>query len=107
MKNAQNDFIRALIVDDEQDARENLAYVLSDVGINVSVAGMAKDTAQAEKYIKTHEPDLVFLDIHMPGEDGICFLQRIGHIPVQVRRTLISSTSVPPTLLNPAIMTGL
>ncbi len=61
--------IRALIVDDEPPARDELAFLLtrfSDVSV-VAQAGSAREAVQA---IREFEPDVVFLDIEMPGGSG-------------------------------------
>jgi two-component system, LytTR family, response regulator len=60
---------RVLIVDDEAPARRKLARFLGDDARFV-VAGEAEDGAQAVEQIVALEPDLIFLDIQMPGLDG-------------------------------------
>jgi DNA-binding LytR/AlgR family response regulator len=58
-----------LIVDDEASARSRLTRMLS-THPNVSVVGQASDGLQALESIERLRPDLVFLDIQMPGLDG-------------------------------------
>jgi two-component system, LytTR family, response regulator LytT len=62
--------ITALIVDDEQLASDELAYLLKDFA-DVEVIGSARNGLQALKLIEDLEPDLVFLDVQMPGMDGL------------------------------------
>lgn len=62
--------IRALIVDDEEPARERLRRLLGEVG-DVEVAGEAADGEQAMAQIAALAPDVVFLDIQMPGATGL------------------------------------
>jgi two-component system LytT family response regulator/two-component system response regulator LytT len=62
--------ISTLIVDDEQLASDELAYLLKDFP-DVDVIGSAKNGLQAVKLIEDLEPDLVFLDVQMPGMDGL------------------------------------
>ncbi len=63
-----------MVIDDERDIREALQGVLSDEGYRVVVAGNAKD---AFSKLKNGPPDLVLLDIWMPGMDGVEALKRI------------------------------
>ncbi len=61
-----------LVVDDEPDIRNLVQEILMDEGYNVSVA---ENTAVARKHANSKRPDLVLLDIWMPGEDGISLLK--------------------------------
>jgi two-component system nitrogen regulation response regulator NtrX len=63
-----------LVVDDEERIRQSLNGVLKDEGYEVLEV---KDGTQALKQIETDAPDLVLLDIWMPGMDGIETLERI------------------------------
>jgi two-component system LytT family response regulator len=62
--------MRAVIVDDESDARENLRIMLEDNCPEVQVVGQAGSAEQARKLIDELNPNALFLDIKMPGEDG-------------------------------------
>jgi two-component system LytT family response regulator len=62
--------IRALIVDDEEPARDRLRRLLSEAG-DVEVVDEAGDGEQAMERIGTLRPDVVFLDIQMPGCSGM------------------------------------
>ena len=62
--------ISTLIVDDEQLACDELAYLLREFP-DLDVIGTAKNGLQAVKLIEDLEPDLVFLDVQMPGMDGL------------------------------------
>jgi two-component system, LytTR family, response regulator LytT len=62
--------ITALIVDDEQLARDELAYLLKEFP-EVEVLGTGKNGIEAVRLIEQLEPDLVFLDVQMPGLDGL------------------------------------
>jgi DNA-binding LytR/AlgR family response regulator len=64
-----------LIVDDEPEARELLHYMLQHEG-GCKVAGMAGDVDEALRIMKQESPDLVFLDIEMPGKDGFQFIEQ-------------------------------
>ena len=62
--------ISALIVDDEQLASDELAYLLKDFP-DVEVIATARNGLQAVRLIEDLEPDVVFLDVQMPGMDGL------------------------------------
>ena len=68
--------LTALIIDDEPLAREELQYLLSEVG-GVSVLGQGTNGLEAVDLIRTHRPDVVFLDVRMPGLDGFAVLRRL------------------------------
>jgi len=68
--------ISALIIDDEQLAREELKYLLDQVG-GVDVVSQGTNGIEAVDLIEEHHPDLVFLDVQMPGLDGFAVIQRL------------------------------
>jgi two-component system response regulator LytT len=61
--------LRTLVVDDEQPARDELCYQLGRVG-SVEVLGQAENGVEALAAIERLRPDVVFLDVQMPGLDG-------------------------------------
>ena len=67
--------ISAVIVDDEQLARDELAYLLKEVGVDVVAQG--KNGVEAVNLIKDLSPDLVFLDVQMPGLDGFGVIKKL------------------------------
>lgn len=70
--------LRALIVDDEELARENLRMMLADTCPEVTVAGTADGAAMARERIRELRPDLIFLDIRMPsGHEGLDLLESL------------------------------
>lgn len=74
--------ITALIADDEPLARADIrARLVHESGIEI--VGEANDGPSVVKAIKTLQPDLVFLDVQMPGFDGLEALKRVGseHLP--------------------------
>ena len=68
--------ISALIIDDEQLARDELKYLLDSVG-GVDVVAQGANGLEAVDLIEEHHPDLVFLDVQMPGQDGFAVIQRL------------------------------
>lgn len=68
--------ISALIIDDERLARDELKYLLDSVG-GVDVVGQGTNGIEAVDLIDEHHPDLVFLDVQMPGLDGFAVIQRL------------------------------
>ena len=69
--------IRTLIVDDEHLARRGLELRLQKYS-DISVCGESRNGREALEHIRTLAPDLVFLDIQMPGMDGFEVLQRMS-----------------------------
>jgi len=68
--------ISALIVDDEKPARDELAFLLKGFS-DVQVVGQARNGLEAVHLIKEKAPDLVFLDVQMPGLDGFGVLKKL------------------------------
>jgi two-component system LytT family response regulator/two-component system response regulator LytT len=68
--------IKVLIVDDEKPARDELAYLLKAFP-EIALVGQGKNGLEAVALIKEHAPDLVFLDVQMPGLDGFGVLKRL------------------------------
>ncbi len=69
--------IRALIVDDEPLARERLRGLIADRA-DVTLVDEAEDGQDAVEALREHEPDLVFLDVQMPGMSGIDVVEAVG-----------------------------
>src|SRR6202789_3681909 len=68
--------LSAVIVDDEQLARDELAFLLKHVG-DVDVVAQGKNGVEAVSLIREHNPDLVFLDVQMPGLDGFGVIKKL------------------------------
>jgi len=68
--------ITALIIDDEQLAREELKYLLDSAG-SVEVVAQGANGIEAVELIREYQPDLVFLDVQMPGLDGFAVLKQL------------------------------
>jgi two-component system LytT family response regulator/two-component system response regulator LytT len=68
--------ISTIIVDDEKPARDELAFLLKGFP-DIHVVAQGKNGLEAVALIKEHQPDLVFLDVHMPGLDGFGVLKKL------------------------------
>lgn len=72
--------MKTIIVDDERLAREEFKSMLANYP-QIEIVGEYKNTVEAEEGLKTLNPDLMFIDIQMPGETGLEFLERIDNAP--------------------------
>jgi two-component system, LytTR family, response regulator LytT len=68
--------VTTLLVDDEQLAREELAYLLKDFP-EIEILDSASNGLEAVQMIEELEPDLVFLDVQMPGLDGLAVMNQL------------------------------
>jgi two-component system response regulator LytT len=68
--------LTALIIDDEPLARQELLYLLEDIG-GVEVLAQGTNGIEAVELIRQHKPDVVFLDVQMPGLDGFAVLKKL------------------------------
>lgn len=75
---------RTIIADDEQLARERLRKLLSSFSETIEIVGEAKNGIECKAMIDSLKPDLIFLDIQMPGLNGFEVLQQIEHSPLVI-----------------------
>ena len=68
--------LSTVIVDDEQLARDELAFLLKNME-EVNVVAQGKNGVEAVNLIREHNPDLVFLDVQMPGLDGFGVIKKL------------------------------
>ncbi len=76
--------LKILIVDDEEFARENLKLLLQEFCEGIGNIETADGANQARAILQEFKPDLVFLDIMMPGEDGFSLLKSLEEKPFQL-----------------------
>jgi two-component system LytT family response regulator len=69
--------MKALLIDDERLARNELRRLLADFP-EIEVVGEAAQAKQARELLAAAKPDLLFLDVQMPGETGIEFLESLA-----------------------------
>ena len=67
--------LKALIVDDEFNARNNLKILIDEFCPELKIVGLVESAEEARIIIEKEKPDVVFLDIAMPKEDGFSLLQ--------------------------------
>lgn len=72
--------INVVVVDDEKHARDRLKKLLKPLE-NIVIAGEASDGLQAVELIEETQPDVIFLDIQMPGATGFEVLEKISFAP--------------------------
>lgn len=82
--------LSAVIVDDEQLARDELAFLLKNVG-DVNVVAQGKNGLEAVDLIREHNPDVVFLDVQMPGLDGFGVLKKLLDKKVPLPRIVFAT----------------
>jgi len=89
--------ISTLIVDDEELAREELSYLLKDFA-EIEVLQAASNGLEAVRLIQELEPELVFLDVQMPGLDGLGVIAKLrekgGPLPYFVLTTAFDQYAV-------------
>ena len=73
--------IRAVLADDERLMREQLRSRLTEVWPELDIVAEAKNGLEAVELTKEHKPDLVFLDIRMPGLTGVEAAREIAQLP--------------------------
>jgi len=78
--------MKALIIDDERLARKELIRLLEEHP-SIEIAGEAQNADEAEKLIDETNPDLLFLDIQMPGRTGFQLLESLDTVPMVVFTT--------------------
>ena len=96
VRNAPDVTLRALIVDDEAIARKILREELEQFG-EVTVIGEADDGMSALTSIRNLSPDLIFIDLQMPGMGGLEVIRRLpasGHLPMVVIVTAFDQYAV-------------
>ena len=89
--------LTTVVVDDEQLACDELSYLLKDFP-EIEVIATGSNGLQAVELIQKLEPELVFLDVHMPGLDGTGRgppAARKGHRTARISSSLRPTTSTP------------
>ncbi|HKF52994.1 MAG TPA: LytTR family DNA-binding domain-containing protein [Candidatus Acidoferrales bacterium] len=82
--------MQTLIVDDERPAREELAFLLKGIP-DVAIIGQGKNGLDAVNLIKEHSPDLVFLDVQMPGLDGFGVIKKLAEKKIKMPQIIFAT----------------
>jgi two-component system response regulator LytT len=82
--------IHTLIIDDERPARDELAYLLKDFP-EITVVAQGKNGLEAVALIREHSPDLVFLDVQMPGLDGFGVIKKLLAAKIKMPQIVFST----------------
>jgi two-component system response regulator LytT len=82
--------LTAMIVDDEQLAQDELAYLIKDIA-DIELIGVARHGLEAVELIQKLEPDLVFLDVQMPGLDGLGVVRRLREKNIELPHIIFAT----------------
>jgi two-component system, LytTR family, response regulator LytT len=82
--------INTIIVDDEKPARDELVFLLKAFP-EINLIGQGKNGVEAVSLIKEHSPDLVFLDVQMPGLDGFGVLKKLVERKMKVPHVVFAT----------------
>lgn len=82
--------INTVIVDDERPARDELAFLLKGFP-DINIIAQGKNGLEAVNLIKEHNPDLVFLDVQMPGLDGFGVIKKLVERKLRVPQIVFAT----------------
>lgn len=82
--------ISTILVDDEKLASDELTYLLREYP-DIDVIANASNGAEAVRLIEEMEPDLVFLDVHMPGMDGMGVIRNLRQRDIPLPRFILAT----------------
>src|SRR6202140_3880240 len=82
--------IPTISIDDEKPARDELAFLLKGFP-EITLIGQGKNGVEAMTLIKEHSPDLVFLDVQMPGLDGFGVLRKLVERKMKVPHVVFAT----------------
>jgi two-component system LytT family response regulator/two-component system response regulator LytT len=82
--------IRAIVVDDEPLARDELRFMLGQC-VEVEVVGEARNAPEAQSLCDEEQPDVAFLDLRMPGPDGVALAETLMSSHPDLRVVIVSA----------------
>jgi two-component system LytT family response regulator len=85
--------MNAIVIEDSRLARQGLIHMLKGFS-EVNVIAEAENAAQALSLIEVEQPELLFLDIHMPGESGFDLLNKLEYVPKIIFTTAYSEHAI-------------
>ena len=90
MQDRATAILTAVIVDDEKLAQEELAYLLKDFP-DIEIVGLAGNGLEAVELVLKLEPDLVFLDVQMPGLDGLGVVRKLREKNIELPHVIFAT----------------
>lgn len=96
--------LKILLVDDEDLVREGIACWFEQLD-DIEIVGQAGSFEQATQVFSSCSPDLVFVDLHMPGKSGIALVQHLRQIRPGIKCVMLSS-ALEPNLVFDAFQAG-
>jgi len=96
--------IRVLIADDQRVVRDGLSMLVALID-GVQVVGTACDGAEAVRLAQAHRPDVIMMDLRMPGTDGIAATAAL-HERLPAARVLVLTTYADEDAIVPALQAG-
>lgn len=90
---------KVIIVDDEKNARLALRGILEENFPEIAIAEECKNVPEAVKAIHKHKPEIVFLDISMPGYSGIDLFQFFSEGQINFKVVFVTATANMPSML--------
>lgn len=82
--------LRVVVVDDEQLARDELCYLLGQLG-GVEIVAQAGNGVEALRVVEEHEPDVVMLDVQMPGLTGFEVARRVLEVGIECQFVFVTA----------------
>lgn len=90
MGGRETESIRTILVDDERLACDELAYLLKEFS-DIEIVGTARNGLEAVDMIESLEPDLVFLDVQMPGLNGLGVIRKLRDKTLPLPRFVLTT----------------
>src|ERR1700722_11173332 len=90
MQDRATAILTAVIVDDEKLAQEELTYLLKDFP-DIEIVGLAGNGLEAVELVLKLEPDLVFLDVQMPGLDGLGVVRKLREKNIELPHVIFAT----------------
>lgn len=100
-----NDPIRVVVVDDHQVVRQGLRSFLA-VQDDIDVVGEGSDGSEVISLVETLRPDVVLLDLKLPGVDGVQALRLLAEHEAVATRVLVLTSFTEPSSVVPALRAG-